>query len=68
MTVDDIPAEGEPLVGCGVLGRVAEPAEIADAIVFLASERCGFATGEIFVVDGGQIAAAPDPNPSAATD
>ena len=36
------------------LGRFAEPAEIADVIVFLASERASFVTGTTVVVDGGQ--------------
>jgi NAD(P)-dependent dehydrogenase (short-subunit alcohol dehydrogenase family) len=65
MTVDDIPPPSEPVVGFGVMGRVGNPEEIASAILFLASERCGFLTGETFVVDGGQLVAAPDPNPSA---
>jgi len=33
--------------------RLAEPAEIADAVVFLASERASFVTGTTLVVDGG---------------
>jgi NAD(P)-dependent dehydrogenase (short-subunit alcohol dehydrogenase family) len=44
-----------------VLGRVAEPEEIANAIAFLASQSCGFLTGETLVVDGGQVVAAPNP-------
>jgi 3-oxoacyl-[acyl-carrier protein] reductase len=65
MTVGDIPPPGEPLVGCGVMDRVGEPEEIANAILFLASESCGFLTGETLVVDGGQIVAAPDLEPGA---
>jgi NAD(P)-dependent dehydrogenase (short-subunit alcohol dehydrogenase family) len=65
MTVDYIPAPGDPLVGCGVLDRVGEPEEIANAIAFLASESCGFMTGEVIVIDGGQLIIAPDPAPSA---
>jgi len=67
MTVDYIPPPGEPLVGCGVMDRVGTPEELANAIVFLASERCGFLTGSTFVVDGGQLIIAPDPAPAAAT-
>lgn len=61
MTNDYIPPEGVPLDNCGVLPRVGEPEEIADAIAFLASERCGFMTGATVVVDGGQLIVAPDP-------
>ena len=38
------------------LGRLAEPEEIAEAIVFLASERASFITGTTLMVDGGWIA------------
>jgi NAD(P)-dependent dehydrogenase (short-subunit alcohol dehydrogenase family) len=68
MTVDDVPRPGEPVVGLGVMDRIGKAEEIASAILFLASERCGFLAGETFVVDGGQLVAAPDPNPSASGD
>lgn len=35
------------------LRRFAKPEEIADAIVWLASERAGYITGQTFLVDGG---------------
>ena len=38
------------------LGRVAEAREIADAIVFLASQRASFITGSVVTVDGGFLA------------
>ena len=36
------------------LGRVGEPPDIADAIVFLASDAARWVTGETLVVDGGE--------------
>jgi NAD(P)-dependent dehydrogenase (short-subunit alcohol dehydrogenase family) len=35
------------------LGRAAHPAEIADLMTFLASDRAGYTTGVIYTVDGG---------------
>lgn len=36
------------------LGRIAGPAELTDAVQFLASEGSGFMTGEVVTVDGGR--------------
>lgn len=43
----------EMTAGYGLLGRIAEPREIANAIHFLASEQASFITGHTLVVDGG---------------
>jgi len=37
------------------LGRLAEPGEIADVIVFLLSARAGYVTGAAWSVDGGTV-------------
>ena len=37
------------------LGRMAEPAEIADVIVFLCSQRASYVTGAAWSVDGGTV-------------
>jgi NAD(P)-dependent dehydrogenase (short-subunit alcohol dehydrogenase family) len=43
-------------------GRIATPAEVAAAVVFLASADAGFVTGETLTVDGGYLAyGAPAP-------
>ena len=35
------------------LGHLGEPQDIADAVLFLASEAAGFITGQVLTVDGG---------------
>lgn len=37
------------------LGRIGEPPDVAEAAAFLASDAASWITGEIMVVDGGQI-------------
>ena len=41
------------------LGRVADPSEIADAVLFLASDRASFITGSELFVDGGEVQVYP---------
>ncbi len=41
-------------------GRTAEPEEVAEAVVFLASSRASFITGEDLAVDGGYTAIGPE--------
>lgn len=41
------------------LRRFGRPEEVADAVIFLASERAAFITGACLVVDGGQTRASP---------
>ena len=47
------PVQAEVIRSIHAVGRWAEPAEVAHAILFLAEERNGFITGAILTVDGG---------------
>jgi NAD(P)-dependent dehydrogenase (short-subunit alcohol dehydrogenase family) len=38
-----------------VTGRFTQPAEVADVVLFLASDRAGNVTGTDFVIDGGLL-------------
>jgi NAD(P)-dependent dehydrogenase (short-subunit alcohol dehydrogenase family) len=38
------------------LGRVGEPRDIAEAVLFLASQRAKYITGDVMTVDGGTLA------------
>jgi NAD(P)-dependent dehydrogenase (short-subunit alcohol dehydrogenase family) len=42
--------------GVNPLKRNATPEELAEVITFVASERAGFVTGQVFVADGGRLA------------
>ncbi len=40
-------------VNTALVGRIAQPTEIAEAILFLASDKASFITGQTIIVDGG---------------
>ena len=48
-----MPEMHEKVLNAHAMGRLAEPEEIADAVVYLCSERASFITGHDLVVDGG---------------
>lgn len=48
----------QPMIGMTPMGRSGTPEEIAELVLFLASDRSGFITGEDFVIDGGFTAGA----------
>lgn len=48
----------QPMIGMTPMGRSGTPEEIAELVLFLASDRSAFITGEDFVIDGGFTAGA----------
>jgi 3-oxoacyl-[acyl-carrier protein] reductase len=49
------PAAREKLLDHIPLKRMGTPADVADAVLFLASERGGYITGQVLTVDGGMF-------------
>ena len=50
---EEQPKAAEYLKRAAVMGRLGEPSEIAEAVVFLLSDRASFITGQLLSVDGG---------------
>jgi aryl-alcohol dehydrogenase-like predicted oxidoreductase len=54
--INENPELHEELTAAHPLGRIAEPEEIADAIVWLALDKSSYVTGIALPVDGGYTA------------
>ncbi|NQV05285.1 glucose 1-dehydrogenase [bacterium] len=52
----DDPVLGEALATMHPMGRMGQPEEIAEAVVWLCSDRASFVTGHTMVIDGGNLA------------
>ncbi|MHC4820257.1 MAG: SDR family oxidoreductase, partial [Planctomycetota bacterium] len=57
MTAKAPPAEKSKALGEAVLGRGADPADVAGVILFLCSPLSRHVTGQVIRVDGGQLIA-----------
>jgi NAD(P)-dependent dehydrogenase (short-subunit alcohol dehydrogenase family) len=44
------------MAGLHPMGRVGQPAEVANAVLWLSSDSASFVMGEVLMVDGGFIA------------
>ncbi|HLG05290.1 MAG TPA: 3-oxoacyl-[acyl-carrier-protein] reductase [Gemmatimonadales bacterium] len=49
------PESRDALLGRVALGRLGSPGDVADAVLFLASDLAGYITGQVIVVDGGMV-------------
>ncbi|XP_069966549.1 3-oxoacyl-[acyl-carrier-protein] reductase FabG [Bactrocera oleae] len=59
MTAEDYAKHVEHSKTTHALGRVGQPKEVADAIIFLASDSSSFITGATLPIDGGKHAMCP---------
>ena len=57
MTQDGVARRGEELLNKVPMHRLGKPEEIAEAVVWMCSERASFVTGSFYTVDGGYYAA-----------
>jgi NAD(P)-dependent dehydrogenase (short-subunit alcohol dehydrogenase family) len=58
---DEIPEERRKVEAATPLGKLADPEEIAQAVLWLCSPLASFASGSLISVDGGVSSRAPSP-------
>jgi len=56
MTAGAIERRGEKILARIPFGRMGQPSEIAEMVVWLCSERASYVSGAAYNVDGGLIA------------
>jgi NAD(P)-dependent dehydrogenase (short-subunit alcohol dehydrogenase family) len=57
-----VPAVHKYILSCHPVGRLAKPTEIAEAVVWMCSDRASFMTGQSLVLDGGFLAGSNSPS------
>jgi NAD(P)-dependent dehydrogenase (short-subunit alcohol dehydrogenase family) len=45
----------KPAIQIAPMGRMGDPREVAEAVLFLSSEKASFVQGHALVVDGGYV-------------
>jgi NAD(P)-dependent dehydrogenase (short-subunit alcohol dehydrogenase family) len=56
-----VPAVRKYLLSCHPIGRFGRPTEVAEAVVWMCSDRASFMTGQSLVLDGGFLAGPNSP-------
>ena len=57
-----VPAVRKYVVSCHPMGRFGKPMEVAEAVVWMCSDRASFMTGQSLVLDGGFLAGQNSPS------
>jgi NAD(P)-dependent dehydrogenase (short-subunit alcohol dehydrogenase family) len=57
-----VPTVHKYVVSCHPIGRLGNPTEIAEAVVWMCSDRASFMTGQTMVLDGGFLAGQNSPS------
>lgn len=54
--LEDNPVARDSLISKHPIGRLGEPGEVAELVIWLSSEKASFVTGSYYAVDGGYLA------------
>ncbi|MGB6475291.1 MAG: SDR family oxidoreductase [Candidatus Sulfotelmatobacter sp.] len=57
-----VPGVHKYVVSCQPIGRLGRPTEIAEAVIWMCSDRASFMTGQSLVLDGGFLAGSNSPS------
>ena len=57
-----VPSVQKYVLSCHPIGRLGRPTEIAEAVVWMCSDRASFMTGQSLVLDGGFLAGSNSPS------